>query len=133
VEKKRRASRPRKPEKDRIPGGSTLHPRYRIFHKGRIVLGPGKADLLEAIARTGSIVKPARELEMSYMRAWTLIGVMNESFREPLVVAARGGTARGGADLSKLGERVLVMYRQMEQASLAAAAKDWKELKNCLC
>lgn len=36
-------------------------------------LGPGKADLLDAIAREGSISAAGRALGMSYRRAWLLV------------------------------------------------------------
>lgn len=45
-------------------------PRLRILLGEAITLGPGKADLLEAIGRTGSISAAAREMGMSYLRAW---------------------------------------------------------------
>ena len=78
-----------------------LRPRIRIVDgDGTIVLGPGKADLLDAIARTGSIRAAAAELGMSYMRAWTLVKTMNAAFRAPLVEKERGGAAQGGAQLT---------------------------------
>ena len=91
-------------------------PRIRVTRNdGAIVLGPGKADLLEAIARTGSIRGAATSLGMSYMRAWTLIRTMNAAFRGPLVEKIRGGSEKGGAVLTARGEKVLRLYREMEK------------------
>jgi molybdate transport system regulatory protein len=109
-----------------------LHPRLRVLNRGAIVLGPGKADLLEGIKETGSISEAAAELGMSYMRAWTLIRTMNTAFREPLVLTVRGGEARGGATLSEIGERILSTYREMENLSLSATAEKWKALRKLL-
>ncbi|MFY8195818.1 MAG: winged helix-turn-helix domain-containing protein, partial [Novosphingobium sp.] len=50
-----------------------------------IAMGPGKADLLEAIAREGSISAAARAMDMSYRRAWLLVDTMNRCWQEPLV------------------------------------------------
>jgi len=97
-----------------------------------IILGPGKADLLEAIGRTGSIRDAAAELEMSYMRAWTLIRVMNEHFREPLVDAVRGGSKRGGAKLTTAGKAVLRLYRRMSKNSEQASSSDFRALRRLL-
>lgn len=109
---------------------STVHPRIRILRDDdTIVLGPGKADLLDAIARTGSIRAAAEELEMSYMRAWTLVRTMNAAFRSPLVEKVRGGAGQGGARLTKRGERVLRLYRQMEAKSLRAITALWKKMR----
>jgi len=84
-------------------------------------MGPGKADLLDAIAQTGSISAAARSMDMSYRRAWMLVDLMNRSFREPLVRSAIGGTRGGGAQLTEAGMRVLAQFRLMEAAALAAA------------
>lgn len=97
-----------------------VFPRLRLVRGAVIVLGPGKADLLEAIVRTGSIRVAASSLGMSYMRAWSLVRVMNTQFRTPLVHSERGGAAHGGAGLTPLGERVVRLYREMEQAALHA-------------
>lgn len=93
-----------------------------------IALGPGKADLLERIASTGSIRQAALELKMSYMRAWSLVRTMNNSFKSPLVEVNRGGRAQGGAILTKVGVRVLQIYRVMEAKSRAAVDPDWQRL-----
>src|SRR5436190_3906502 len=53
--------------------GCRLRPRLRVLRGQEIVLGPGKADLLDAIARTGELRRAAGELNMSYMRAWKLV------------------------------------------------------------
>ena len=78
-----------------------------------IAIGPGKAQLLEAIAETGSISASAKRLGMSYRRAWLLVDTMNRCFREPVVTSATGGTGGGGARLTPFGERVLDRFRAM--------------------
>lgn len=45
-------------------------PKLRILLGAEIAIGPGKTDLLEAIAPNGSISAAAREMRMSYRRAW---------------------------------------------------------------
>jgi molybdate transport system regulatory protein len=106
--------------------------RLRIVDDGTIILGPGKADLLQALDRSGSIRDAATELGMSYMRAWSLIRVMNERFQQPLVEAARGGSRRGGATLTPAGRSVLRLYRRMTRASESASAADFRELQRLL-
>ena len=111
----------------------SVRPRIRIVgENGTIVLGPGKADLLAAIARTGSIRAAAKELDMSYMRAWTLIRVMNGVFRSPLVEKVRGGSDQGGAMLTPRGTAVLETYLRMEKDAARAVAGAWKEMKKHL-
>jgi molybdate transport system regulatory protein len=78
-----------------------------------IAMGPGKADLLEAIAATGSISASAKRLGMSYRRAWLLVDTMNRCFREPVVASATGGAGGGGAVVTDFGRRVLARFRAM--------------------
>ena len=95
----------------------------------KIAFGPGKLELLELVAETGSISDAAKRMDMSYMRAWSLIQTINACFKLPLVQTARGGNERGGAELTAAGRRVLKLYRQMEQISLHATADLWNQLK----
>lgn len=80
---------------------------------GKLVFGPGKADLLEAIAAEGSISAAGRRMGMSYKRAWSLVEEMNAGFAEPLVESARGGVHGGGAHLTEAGAAVLAEYRRL--------------------
>jgi molybdate transport system regulatory protein len=77
--------------------------------------GPGKADLLTLIQSLGSIAAAGREMKMSYKRAWDLVEEMNASFRSPLITTERGGQARGGAQVTELGAKVLAHYRMLEE------------------
>ena len=97
--------------------------RFRVAIKHGVAIGPGKADVLEAIAATGSLAETGRRLGMSYQRVWTLVNAMNEDFVEPLVLKQRGGSDRGGAQLTQTGERVLTLYRATERDALKAISK----------
>ncbi len=78
-----------------------------------IAFGPGKADLLDAIDSSGSISAAARQMNMSYRRAWLLVDTMNRCFREPLVTSMAGGNQGGGAVLTEAGREVLRNYRTL--------------------
>jgi molybdate transport system regulatory protein len=93
----------------------------RLLHGGEIALGPGKADLLEAIVRTGSISAAGKSMDMSYRRAWQLVDVMNRCFKSPLVETAKGGSHGGGAWLTPLGQEMLAHYRAMDAAAKQVA------------
>src|SRR6266568_5521532 len=60
-----------------------------VFESGARI-GPGKAKLLESIRDTGSISAAARDMGMSYKRAWMLLDSINQAFTEPVVTAAPG-------------------------------------------
>ena len=97
--------------------------RVRICVGDEVALGPGKADLLEAIDAQGTLTAAGRALGMSYKRAWSLVETMNRCFESPLVETCKGGTERGGSSLTPLGHSVLRHYRAMESAALAAARR----------
>jgi molybdate transport system regulatory protein len=105
-----------------------LLPRLRVLVQQEIALGPGKADLLGHIAGTGSLSQAARRMEMSYMKAWLLVQVMNRCFKSPLVTLERGGSSGGGARLTPAGEEALHLYRTMEKAALDAMTPSWERL-----
>jgi molybdate transport system regulatory protein len=93
-----------------------------------IALGPGKADLLEAIAGHGSIAAAGRAMGMSYRRAWLLVDAMNRCWTEPLVA-----TSPGGAELTALGGEVLEAYRRLARAAeQSACGPAWAALEAAL-
>src|SRR4051812_21020442 len=104
----------------------------RILGRRSPAMGPGRAALLEQLEKSGSISAAAREMQMSYRRAWQLIDAMNTSFPEPLVVTAIGGKAGGGAQVTRLGRSVLEQFRGMEAAASAAIAADVKKFEGLM-
>jgi molybdate transport system regulatory protein len=89
--------------------------RFRIDFANACNVGPGKIDLLEAIRRSGSLSQAARDLGMSYRRAWLLVDSLKNSFREPVTVAATGGKGGGGVTLTRFGEQLVESYRVLER------------------
>lgn len=97
--------------------------RIRIIFDEAEMIGPGKAELLERIAQTGSIAAAGREMGMSYKRAWELIGTLNAMFQAPVVTSTRGGTGGGGAVLTETGQQILQLYRAFETDAAQAGAR----------
>ncbi len=114
------------------PNDITLRPKVRLEIKQGTAIGPGKARLLEAMARTGSISAAARELDMSYRRAWLLASSLNQAFKSPLIEASKGGSGGGGALLTPLGYEVLRRYRRMEYKALRAIDSDMRAFNTLL-
>ncbi|MES3020495.1 MAG: winged helix-turn-helix domain-containing protein [Pseudomonadota bacterium] len=98
--------------------------KVRIWLGEEIAFGPGKADLLEAIAQNGSISAAARAMNMSYRRAWLLVDAMNRSFSDPLISTVAGGQKGGGASVTPNGAAVLARYRNMQRCAQAALEAD---------
>src|SRR3954468_21541206 len=91
-------------------------------------IGPGKIALLEAIRKSGSISAAARELGMSYRRAWLLVEQLNDALEEPAVTAAPGGRQGGGAVLTPVGIRIIALYRSIEGIARASAREEFRAM-----
>jgi len=94
-----------------------------------LAMGPGKADLLDAIRAEGSISAAGRLLGMSYRRTWLLVDAMNRCWSEPLVEATPGGGEHRGARVTPAGLEVLAAYRALEAAVAEAAEGPLQALK----
>ena len=105
-----------------MPQVGPLKMKAQLLCGDELAMGPGKADLLDAIAAEGSISGAGRKLGMSYRRTWLLVDVMNRCWTLPLVEAVAGGGQGKGARLTPTGREVLGAYRALE-AVMAEAAR----------
>ncbi len=104
----------------------SLKIKLQVMCGEEIAMGPGKADLLDAIAAHGSISAAGRALGFSYRRAWLLVDAMNRCWVQPLVLA-RGGAA--GAEVTEFGHRVLAAYRTLQASAEGSTAQGWAQLQ----
>ena len=93
-----------------------------VERAGQLVLGKGRLQLLEAIDRCHSISAAAREMGMSYRRAWLLVQSVNEGAGEPFVEKSVGGTQGGGARLTSRGKQAIEVFREL-RCRVAANAR----------
>ena len=104
---------------------STLEPkiqfRMRVYRDGSIAIGPGRIALLEAIDEAGSISGAARQLKMSYRRAWLLVNETNNALKQPAVSSSEGGVSGGGSQLTETGRALIQHYRKIEKEAAQAA------------
>ena len=116
-----------------MAGEGIVKLKIQLYCGNEIAMGPGKADLLDAIRRCGSISGAGRDLGMSYRRAWLLVDAMNRCWREPLVATSPGGAPGGGARVTGLGETVLTRYRALQaQVDAAADCADFAALHGAI-
>jgi len=116
-----------------MANGSYLKIKIQLYCGEEIAMGPGKADLLDAIMREGSISAAGRAMEMSYRRTWLLVDTMNRCWVEPLVATNPGNARGGGAQVTAFGRSVLSHYRALQDCiSTAAACPDREVLANAM-
>jgi molybdate transport system regulatory protein len=102
--------------------------RFRVDFGRDEAIGPGKIALLEHIGSSGSLSQAARELGMSYRRAWQLLASLNGCFRERAVLTATGGRGGGGARLTPFGSRLIRVYRDFEAEVQQRAARSFRSI-----
>jgi molybdate transport system regulatory protein len=95
---------------------SPLELKVRLWFErdGVTVLGEGRVALLEQIARTGCMSQAARDLGLSYKKAWEMVKAMNSAARTPFVVKASGGKGGGNSHITDAGKSAINFYRQAE-------------------
>lgn len=107
---------------------AVLKVKAQILFGGSIAIGPGKADLLEAVAKTGSIAAAGRALGFSYRRTRDMIDTLNACWRVPLIDTVKGGRKGGGTSLTPAGVAVLKHYRKLGAALRRTAQEHGVEL-----
>lgn len=100
-----------------MSGTPALDLKIRLYAGEEIAMGPGKADLLDAILSEGSISGAGRALGMSYRRAWLLVDTMNRCFAQPVVETYPGSSKGGGAKVTAFGMDLLANYRELQRAA----------------
>lgn len=95
-------------------------------------IGHGKIRLLELIAQHGSISRAAKEMSMSYRRAWLLADEINRMFKTPVLETQHGGSGGGSARLTSFGHAVVGHYRAIEAQSMKLFSKQLTELERRL-
>lgn len=101
------------------------------FENGRQI-GHGKIKLLELIAQHGSISRAAKDMDMSYRRAWLLTAELNQMFRMPVIKTQHGGSGGGSARLTSFGHALVGHYRAFEAQSAKIFSKQLAELEEGL-
>jgi molybdate transport system regulatory protein len=99
-----------------------LHPHVSIGEQ--ITFGYGKIALLRKIGEGHSISSAARELGMTYKRAWNLVDTLNRGFGRPVVEASSGGKGGGGARLTPLGEELVARYLALEDKASSSVQEE---------
>lgn len=89
--------------------------KFWIGIAGEPVFGKGKLSLLRAIDKHGSINQAAKEINISYRKAWGFITSMEQRLGIKLVDRHSGGKNGGGATITDEARDFLKKYELMEK------------------
>ena len=127
-----KAAAKRAPKKPAAQPAPTARFRLRVTTGDEIAIGPGKISLLEAIGETGSLTAAARQIGMSYRRAWLLLDLLNRSLERPAVTSAKGGEHGGGSELTDTGRKLIALYRRIDATASRACAAEIRQVISLL-
>lgn len=102
--------------------------KIRIEINKNFNIGPGKISLLESIITNGSITSAAKEMGMSYRKAWKLVKEINDASSKKIIITNTGGKGVGGTKISDDGILFIKAFRNIEQKTFKAATIEQKYL-----
>ncbi len=97
---------------------------------GKKIFGPGPAELLKHIDDTGSINKAAKQMKMSYKKAWILVNTINKHAAQPMVVVQTGGEKGGGSEITAYAKQFIKYHHLLRKRFAAFLTKETKNIKN---
>ncbi|NJM79122.1 MAG: LysR family transcriptional regulator [Flavobacterium sp.] len=104
--------------------------RIWIEHNNQVLIGEGRFQLLKAIEQTGSLTKAAKELGLSYKKAWHLIDSVNKASKEPITINTIGGKGGGGVQLTNYGKTLVVAFEEINQNCWIFLENELEKIKN---
>jgi molybdate transport system regulatory protein len=82
---------------------------------GERFFGPGRVELLERIEETGSINKAAKQMGMSYKKAWEMVNALNSQASKPFVITQTGGEKGGGSIITPEAKQLIAYHSELRQ------------------
>jgi molybdate transport system regulatory protein len=82
---------------------------------GERFFGPGRVELLERIEETGSINKAAKEMGMSYKKAWEMVNALNSLAAKPFVITQTGGEKGGGSIITEEAKQLITYHQELRK------------------
>lgn len=89
--------------------------RIWIEFEDKVLLGEGRVQLLKEIDKTGSLSQAAKEIDISYKKAWELLNSINLSAKQPVTINSVGGKGGGGAELTEYGKSLISAFEEINQ------------------
>ena len=95
---------------------------------GRPFLGDGRYRLLSAVEQAGSINAAAKELGISYRKAWSQLDAMEQYAPFPLLERRIGGKGGGATHLTPAARDLLQNFEKLRESINANADLNFEEI-----
>ncbi len=93
-----------------------------------LVFSKGKIAILELIDQHGSISKAAKEMGMSYKKAWTHIKLLQEHLEDEILITQKGAGKQSGTRLTPIAREFIANYHLMHERITQYADVQFKQL-----
>jgi molybdate transport system regulatory protein len=110
---------------DKLVVDYTLNLKLR---KTKPFFGPGVVELLQRIKRTGSLNTAAKEMKMSYNKAWRIIHYAEKELGYPLIIRNVGGSNGGGSKVTSDGEQMITKFLLFQKKTYQATNQYFEEI-----
>lgn len=109
---------------------STYRVRSKVWleHRGQPFLGDGRYRLLLAVDHSGSINAAAKQLGLSYRKAWSQLQAMEHHAPFPLLHKRSGGKGGGETVLTPQAKQLLNAFSQLLNEVNTAADHSFTEI-----
>ncbi len=97
--------------------------------EGARFFGPGRVELLERIDQTGSINQAAKQMRMSYKKAWEMVTEFNTQAQNPLVIVQAGGEKGGGSVITKEARELIAYHKKLRVRFSAFLDRETKKCR----
>jgi len=95
-----------------------------VDEDGNIIIGKGRAEILENIEKAGSINQAAKVMKMSYKGVWSKIKATEKHLNQNIVHADR----QKGTRLTRQGKELLEQYKQLEKKCMTSDDKIFNKI-----
>jgi molybdate transport system regulatory protein len=95
--------------------------------KNEKVFGQGPCELLKQVEKTDSLHEAARQIGMSYNKAWRLIRLMEKRLGFPLLEKQVGGQSGGGSQVTPGAKDLIERYERFETDAMKAIEKAYEK------
>jgi molybdate transport system regulatory protein len=95
-----------------VQSGIVVKSKVWLEKDGKLLMGWGRATLLERIDQLGSISAAARSMNLAYRNAWLWVEAINSLAPVPLVEKSTGGPRGGYARLTEEGRRIVKEFKR---------------------
>ena len=105
---------------------------YLTDDKGEKFMGIGVLWLLEKTDELGSLLKAAKDMTISYTKAYNMIKRLEEELGLAVLERKKGGVSRDGACLTAFGKELVKLYRTFQLAAKERVMEPYNEFCSAL-